>query len=248
MSLLKFTSMACLALTLGACQSLFQPNMHTPLQTKRDAWEHTKPGCTAADCPLFNLDVIHFPSEPDLEPIVERQLLQLTSTDDSKPLPVSLKAYETSFLSQAPNGYGSYLQSKIREQHDGLVIVEVSSYLDTGAPEGKPGRTFINWSRQQHKVLTLSDMLVPGEEPAFWKAAEEAHRGWQVQNGLASDPKFVHDWPFKHTPHIALTSSGVILKYDVNVIAPYALSQPEVKIDYLRLNGVIKPELIPGRD
>ncbi|WP_277961650.1 DUF3298 domain-containing protein [Pseudomonas sp. RIT-To-2] len=247
MSLLKFTAMACVALTLGACQSLFQPNMHTALQTKRDAWEHTKPGCTTPDCPLVNLDVIHFPDEPDLDPIIERRLLQLTRTSNDAPLPASLKEYENTFLSQAPTGYGSYLQSKVREQHDGLVIIEVSSYLDTGTPHGTPGRGFINWSRQQHKVLTLQDMLLPGQEAAFWKAAEEAHRGWLATRGLASDPKFVHDWPFKQTPHIALTYGGVILKYDVDTIAPYALGQPEIKVDYLRLNGVIRPELFPGR-
>ncbi len=247
MSLLKFTSMACLALTLGACQSLFQPNLKAPLETKRDAFEHIKPGCTTPDCPLFNLDMVHFPSEPDLEPIVERRLLQLTRTDNDAPLPASLQAYESTFFSKAPARYGSYLQSKVREQHDGLVIVEVSSFLDTGAPEGTPGRGFINWSRPLHKVLTLQDMLVPGEEPAFWKAAEEAHRGWLVQNGLASDPKFLKDWPFKQTPHIALTYGGIILKYDVSTIAPYALGQPEIKLDYPRLNGVIKPELFPGR-
>lgn len=247
MSLLKFTSMAAVALTLGACQSLFQPSMNKPLDTRRDAFEHVKPGCTAPDCPLFNLDVIHFPSEPALDPIMERGMLQLTRTDANAQLPTSLKAYEDSFLAHAPNRYGSYLQSKVRDQHDGLVIVEVSSYLDTGAPEGIPGRDFINWSRQQQKVLTLADMLVPGEEPAFWKAAEEAHRGWLVDNGLASDPKFVKDWPFKHTTHIALTSAGIILKYDVNTIAPYALGQAEIKVDYQRLNGVIKPALFPGR-
>jgi len=247
MSLLKYTSMACLALTLGACQSLFQPNMHAPLETKRDAWEHIKPGCTTPDCPLFNLDVVHFPSEPDLEPIVERRLLQLTRTHQDAPLPVSLKAYENTFLSQSPAHYGSYLQSKVREQHDGLVIIEVSSYLDVGTEHGTPGRGFINWSRQQHKVLTLQDMLVPGQEATFWQAAAEAHRGWQSTNGLASDPKFVKDWPFKQTPHIALTAGGVILKYDVETIAPYALGQPEIKIDYLRLNGVLKPALFPGR-
>jgi hypothetical protein len=247
MSLLKLTSMACLALTLGACQSLFQPNMHAPLDVKRDAWEHAKPGCIGQDCPLVNIDMIHFPSEPDLDPIVEQRLLQLTRPEPGTPLPASLKAYEDQYLRQAPNHNASYLQAKVREQHDGLVVIELSSYLDSGEAQGVPGRGFINYSRQQHKVLSLQDMLVPGQEATFWKTAEEAHRGWMVNEKLDQDAEFVKAWPFKQTPHIALTSGAVILKYDVKTITPYDKGHIELKIPYARLNGVIKPQLVPGR-
>lgn len=48
MTLVKLTSVAVLALALGACQSLFTPNYRAPLEVKRDAWEHVKPGCSKA--------------------------------------------------------------------------------------------------------------------------------------------------------------------------------------------------------
>jgi hypothetical protein len=41
----KIASVAAIALTLGACQSLFQPNYRAPLETTRDASEQLKPGC-----------------------------------------------------------------------------------------------------------------------------------------------------------------------------------------------------------
>jgi hypothetical protein len=50
------------------------------------------------------------------------------------------------------------------------------------------------------------------------------------------------------TPNVALTYGGVILKYDVTTIAPYALGHVELKIPYPRLNGILKPELFPGRN
>ncbi|WP_164248054.1 DUF4163 domain-containing protein, partial [Stenotrophomonas maltophilia] len=75
------------------------------------------------------------------------------------------------FLDSAEPGWSSYLQAKVREQHDGLVIIELSSYLFTGGAHGMPGRGFINYDRRQHKVLSLQDMLVPGQEEAFWKQA-----------------------------------------------------------------------------
>lgn len=67
MSLLKVASVACIALTLGACQSLFQPSYRAPLEATRDASEVVQPGCTTADCPLVNIDTVHFASEPKLE-------------------------------------------------------------------------------------------------------------------------------------------------------------------------------------
>ncbi len=245
MTLAKLTTVAVLALALGACQSVFQPNMRKPLEVKREAWEHIKPGCSASDCPLVNIDTLHFPAQPQLDAVIERRLLQFAAAGG--PLPTSLKAYEESFLRSAQSRNSSYLQAKVREQHDGLVIIELSSYLDTGGAHGNPGRAFINWSRQQEKVLTLQDMLVPGQEETFWKTAQEAHRGWLISTRMDQDPEFVKNWPFQKTPNIALTYGAVVLKYDVYAIAPYAMGHVELKIPYPRLNGVIKPELFPGR-
>ncbi|CAK9891606.1 MULTISPECIES: DUF3298 and DUF4163 domain-containing protein [Pseudomonas] len=247
MTLVKLTSVAVLALALGACQSLFQPNMRTPLEVKRDRWEHIKPGCSNADCPLVNIDTIHFPANPKLDAIVEKRLLQLTQDNERSAPPSSLKAYEEQFMASAESRNSSYLQAKVREQHDGLVIIELSSYLDTGGAHGMPGRGFINYSRQQDKVLTLQDMLVPGQEATFWKTAEEAHKGWLISTGMDKDADFVQNWPFRQTPHIALTYGAVVLKYEVYAIAPYSMGHIELKIPYPRLNGVIKPELFPGR-
>lgn len=248
MPFLKLVTVACLALTLGACSSLFKPNYRAPLEVKRDAWEHVKPGCSSADCPLVNIDMIHFPAEPELDALIEKRLLKMTdNTPDSPPPPATLKAYETRFMQEAGSRYSAYLQAKVREQHDGIVVIELSSYLDTGGAHGMPGRGFINWSRKEHRELTLQDMLVPGQEAAFWQAAEEAHRGWLVASKLDQDAEFKKNWPFTKTPNIALTYGGVILKYDVYSIAPYAMGHPELKVAYPRLNGVIKPELFPGR-
>ncbi|NER60223.1 DUF3298 domain-containing protein [Pseudomonas sp. MAFF212428] len=247
MSLAKFVGVAALALTLGACQSLFQPNFRAPLEVKREAWEHIKPGCTAQDCPLVNIDTVHFPAQPKLDAIVERSLLSLTREGEGAPLPASLKSYEDSYLRSAQSRNSSYLQAKVREQHDGLVIIELSSYLDTGGAHGAPGRGFINYSRQQDKVLSLQDMLLPGQQATFWKTVEEAHKGWLISTGMDKDAEFVKNWPFQQSPHIALTYGAVIVKYEVYAIAPYSMGHIELKIPYPRLNGVIRPELFPGR-
>jgi len=246
MSFLKIASMACIALTLGACQSLFQPSYLKPLDTTADASEQIKPGCSSPDCPLVNIDTVHFPAEPQLDSLVEQRLLQMARTSPNVSVPSTLKAYRETFLRESPDRHSMYLQAKVREQHDGLVIIEVSSYLDTGSAHGDPGRGFINYSRLLHKELTLTDMLLPGKEDAFWKTAKVTHNSWLIGSQMDRDPEFVKNWPFQKTPNVALTSAGVVLKYNVTTIAPYALGLIEMTIPYTRLNGVIKPELVPA--
>ncbi|MBJ9974834.1 DUF3298 domain-containing protein [Pseudomonas sp. S75] len=247
MTLVKLTAVALLAMTLGACQSLFAPNYRAPVEVKREAWEHVKPGCSERDCPLVNIDTVHFPTLPKLDALVERRLLQLTEDNQRVATPSTLQQYEQQYLASAPARNSSYLQAKVREQHDGLVIVELSSYLDSGGAHGMPGRAFINYSRKLDKVLTLQDMLLPGQEETFWKTVEESHRAWQISTGVDKDAEFVKTWPFRKSPHIALTYGAVVVKYEVSSIAPYSMGHVELKIPYPRLNGVIRPELFPGR-
>ena len=247
MSLFKIASVAAIALTLGACASLFQPNYRTPLETTRDASEQLKPGCSNPDCPLVNIDTLRFPDEPALDGIIEKRLLQMTRTTPDAPVAPTLAAYREEFLRTAGPRNSSYLQAKVREQHDGLVIIELSSYLDSGGAHGMPGRGFINYSRKLDKVLTLQDMLVPGQEDTFWKTVEESHRAWLISVGMDKDAEFIKTWPFKQSPHVALTYGAVVVKYEVYTIAPYSMGHVELKIPYPRLNGVLKPELFPGR-
>ncbi|WP_296266088.1 RsiV family protein [Pseudomonas sp. MLB6B] len=247
MTLAKLTAVAALALALGACQSVFAPNYRAPLEVKREAWEHVKPGCSERDCPLVNIDTVSFPALPKLDGIVESRLLQLTEDNERSTAAPSLKAYEQQYLATAKQRNSSYLQAKVREQHDGLVIVELSSYLDSGGAHGMPGRAFINYSRQQDKVLTLQDMLLPGQEETFWKTVAESHKAWLMSVEMDKDPEFIKTWPFRKSPHIALTYGALIVKYEVYAIAPYSMGHVELKIPYPRLNGVLKPELFPGR-
>ncbi|NWD76454.1 DUF3298 domain-containing protein [Pseudomonas gingeri] len=245
MSFFKIAALTAIALTLGACQSLFEPSLKTPLSVKSDVSEQLKPGCNNPDCPLVNIDTVHFPDEPQLDAAVERALLQMGSTSTDVPLQASLKVYREQFLATAASGHGIYLQAKVREQHDGLVIIELASYLDDGAEHGMPGRGFLTWSREEHKALGLQDMLLPGQEETFWKLAKVAHNNWQINNRLDQD--FIASWPFQKTPNVTLASDGVILKYNVTTIAPYAMGLIELNIPYQRLNGVLKPERFPAR-
>jgi hypothetical protein len=235
-----------LSLFLGACQNLLPGDSALPVQ--RVAWESIQPGCAGDTCPLVNIDTLIFPDEPQLSALIERRLLQMTNNTPDTPLPASLRSYEKDFLHSAKHGWHTYLQAKVREQHDQLVVIEFSSYLSTGGAHGMPGRGFINYDRTLEKALNLQDMLLPGQTAAFWNLAEQAHAGWLTANQLDQDPEFVSSWPFERTDNVALGKATVLLKYNVYSIAPYASGHPQLTIPYSQLQGILKPQYVPARD
>ncbi|UVE17278.1 RsiV family protein [Pseudomonas sp. LS44] len=246
MQLLKATLFATLIISLASCSLVPTPSSKTVVP-QRHAWEHTQPGCQADDCPLVNIDTLTFTDDPQLNALIEKNLLEMTRDSEGDPLPASLQSYEQDFLASAQPGWSSYLQAKLREQHDGLLIIELSSYLATGGAHGMPGRRFINYDSKLKKPLTLRDMLLPGQEDAFWKLAQDAHRRWLAAEKLDQDADYQKTWPFQETANVALTYGAVLLKYDSYSIAPYSSGHPELKIPYPQLNGVLKPQYFPGR-
>lgn len=246
MPIARLLAVASLGFLLSACQSLL-PGGTDKLEAQRQAWEHLKPGCQGQECPLVNIDTLSFTDEPQLDALIERRLLQMTQDSPDAPLPASLQSYEQDFLASAEPGWSSYLQAKIREQHDNLVLIELSSYLYTGGAHGMPGRGFINYDRKLAKPLNLKDMLLPGQEAAFWKLAEQAHKRWLAANKLDQDPDYAKTWPFERTANIGLGYGAMLLKYDVYSIAPYSSGHPELHIPYPQLNGILKPQYFPGR-
>ncbi len=230
-----------LGLSLVGCQGLGSRSV----QPEHVAWEHLKPGCGGSDCPLVNIDTLHFDDEPGLDALIERRLLEMTRNAPNAPLAPSLQAYEQAFLRDAEPRWSTYLQAKLREQRDQLLLIELSSYLDTGGAHGMPGRGFITYDRARQKALSLQDMLLPGQEEAFWRVVERFHGRWLAKNRLG--PDYAKDWPFQRSPHVGLGRGAMLVKYDVYSIAPYSSGHPELEIPYPQLNGILRPEYFPGR-
>ena len=105
MSLLKLASLTCIALTLGACQSAFQPK---PLAFTPDASEQVKAGCKGDDCPLVNIETVHFAADPKLDALIEQRLLKMTVNSPDDKLAPSLNAYREQFLRTADTRNSMY--------------------------------------------------------------------------------------------------------------------------------------------
>lgn len=239
----KYLTLAALSLLLTACQHL---GGERPLEIRQIVSEQ-RPGDCPADndrCPLVNIDTLHFAEEPALNALIDQRLRKMTVNTPDAEVPATLEGYQESFLSDAEEGWSSYLQAKLREQHGSLLVVELSSYLFVGGAHGMPGRGFINYHREQDRELKLADVLLPGKEGAFWRAAREAHQRWLAASELDRDGEFIEQWPFIQTTNVALLKDSVLLKYDVYSIAPYSSGHPELSIPHDQLKGIIRPEYL----
>ncbi len=238
MSACKLIVSTTLALLVGGCAHL---GSERPAEPRQHISEQRAATCPETDdrCPLVNIDTQTFADEPALDALIDRRLRQMTVNTPDARLPASLETYQQAFLRDARPGWSSYLQAKLIDQYDSVLVVELSSYLYTGGAHGMPGRGFINYDRRTDRELKLADVLLPGKEGAFWRAAAEAHQRWLAANG--HDAEFSRHWPFQQTTNVALLHDRVLLKYDVYSIAPYSSGHPMLEIPYGALEGIVQP-------
>lgn len=234
---------------LTACQSLSDlpgwPTAKRGIQPTAINWERQADDCRSELCSLLHVESLHFAEEPELDALIEARLLELALSAEATPGAQSLLEHAGRLLPNAPERWQSWLQAKLVDQHDDLLVIELSSYLFTGGAHGIPGRGFINYSRSRKQALTLPDIILPGREDAFWNLARSARRAWLTREGLDQDRDFQASWPFVTTENIALLRDGVQLKYDVYAMAPYSMGHPVLNIPYEHLQEVLRPDFLP---
>ena len=210
-------------------------------------WERSKPGCRA-DCPVLKVDSVAFPQEPRLTALVDHALATMTGLDADSPRPYAdLAEFESYYWQTAQAGYQVVLEAAVLRQADDLAVLQLDSYQYTGGAHGIPATQYLNWQRSRTRVLSLADVLVPGQRPAFVSALRQAHASWLRGNPDAQRDPAGYDklWPFQESENYALMDDGVRVKYDAYSIAPYSHGQPELTIPYDALRGVLRPEFLP---
>lgn len=243
---IALASLLFLSCLLAGCQSLLSRGAEQALPVTRQAWEHRPAGCVEKDCPLVNIDLQRLDGLPALNARIEQELLRLTIELPGDPPAPSLALYEREFLASGKPGWMSYLQAKVLEQHGRLVVIELSSYRFNGGRRGVPGRAYLTYDRQLGRLVDLTDLLLPDRQGAFWEQVRLAHQDWLQKNGHADDARFQAVWPFERTANVALLRNAVMLKYEIERIAPYESGHPTLHIPYARLEGILKPVYFPA--
>ena len=217
------------------------------LATEAVKWKRSKPGCTG-QCPTLEVDSVRFPGDQALTALVERAMVELTGLDPDRPRPYATVAeYEQYFWRTAGPRDETVLQASVKRQSGDLVVLQIDSYQYTGGAHGVPATQYLNCLRSRQQVLSLEDVLVPGQRAAYGQALRRAHQRWlQTNTDAQQDPSgYARLWPFQESDNFALGENGLIVKYSAYSIAPYSHGEPELAIPYDELQGVLKPEYLP---
>jgi len=248
------------SLVLAACASGPQDNLSlVPAQlnaqtqknglfSQPDQWRKKRPGCQG-ECPTMTVDSLVFPGHSRLTAQIDHALALMTWIDNTRSAPydtvLGLRDY---FWKTAGPRDQVQLNAKARYRNAHLTVVELQTGVyRTGMAHGITGTQFIIWRNDLRKAVTLDDLLVPGARPAFDSALEKAHAQWlKTSPDAREDPEnFSRMWPFSVSDNVALTDTGLVVKYQPYEIAPYSSGEPELRIPYSQLKGILLPEYLP---
>lgn len=250
----------CAAALLAACASGPKDNLtlvpaQVNAQTEKqglffqpDKWSQKRPGCQG-ECPSITVDSLVFPGHSRLTGLVDHALALMTWLDDRQPAPYdTVQQLRDYFWRTAGPRDSLNLIARPRYRNAHLTVLELDVYeYRTGMAHGISGSQFLIWRNDTQKALRLDNLLRPGARPAFDTALREAYGRWLADSPAArDDPENFHRmWPFVSSDNVALTDTGLIVKYQPYEIAPYVAGQPELEIPYPRLRNILLPEYLP---
>lgn len=258
----KLSAVALSALLLSACASTSTQEVSvipakTADITRQDgvftqplSVDTKKPGCTG-QCPVLKVASLVFPGNQALTHYVDQQLAQMAqnaafNTGENY---TSVDDFTRAYWQQAGRRDEALLYAKPRYRNKAITAIELGFFhYATGAAHGAGEVKLINWDNRQEKNIPFEAIVLPNQIAAFNQQLAQAHQQWLAVNKDAQEvsQQYQRLWPFQPSQNIALTDTGVIVKYNSYEIAPYASGQPELLIPYPRLQGILRPAFLPN--
>jgi len=215
---------------------------YSPLMIKNETWKKNKPQCKGDTCPYIEVELQRV-EDSALNTLIEKLLVNLVYIEDKQPQFTDISQLSDYFWPKTEGQWNIYLQTKVLRQDKNLLVMELNTDTYLGGAHGSPVTQYLNINRQTQQLLTLKEVLVTGQESAFWALVKSLHQQWIKQNDL-TDPDLQAAWPFSKTTNFALTDKGLTVKYQAYEIAAYAFGQPEFVVLYEQLKGIVKPEFL----
>lgn len=207
--------------------------------------------CDADGCPKVDLQWLSFEDQPALNSAITQHLAAMliqdegTATHDG-----TIEGLADAFLQDASDmamaaAQGWELNASVKKQgqRGDLVTLSMETYEYTGGAHGLPSVQYFHWNLAKQQSAKLDDLLVPGQQSAFWEKAREQHTAWLDKENL--DQTFRDSWPFDKTDNVFFSGKGMVLQYNVYHIAPYAMGQPTLTIPYAELEGILRAPYFP---
>ncbi|PWW34967.1 RsiV family protein [Chromohalobacter israelensis] len=237
---------------LGGCQALSSGTER--LEHERVETSFVERDCPTGRCATVEVQSLRFPDAPRLSERLRDELLTMGTgiTDgESEMLAPSWEAYAQTFFDEAraareqvPElpGYQALFEAEIYDRHADLMTLKLDSYVFTGGAHGMPLTEFMVIDERERRVVTLDDMLIDGQMPAYRDALTQAHRRWLDEQ--QADADFAETWPLSMNRNVAPLAGEWRVRYNAYDIAPYAYGQPELRIPVEALEGVVKPRYL----
>lgn len=233
-----------IAFFLCSC-SYFSPSLQTDAEPF--VWQHKQANCkieTLQDsaCPSITYKGLNFNKFKKLNTLIDTKLLQILDAEKA----TTLDDYFKYILASANDGYQLNISVKLMSENDVLIVLmltveEIPSIDQYNAQKVK----FINFDKHKQTDITLQNALIRDKTESFWSTAQIAYKQWLEVQQLLNNQTYQENWPFVKTNNVALLPKYLMLKYNGNTLAPYAMGEPTLFIPYAQLNEILKPEYLP---
>lgn len=208
----------------------------------------TAPGCKSKECPTISISLLSFDNKPRINSFLNHALAAMGEIEsDGKPPHASLDGFERSFFGRAKQGYTVSLKSSVLRNSPEIVVIQLDSYIYQGGANGISATQYLNWLPLVDKLITLEAMILPDQNAAFETTLKQTYEDWlsSHSDSISDMTQFKKLWPFVVTDNVALVSNGLAVSYDPVRIAPHSFGTPTWVIPYDKLQGIIRPELMP---
>ncbi|WP_111413017.1 RsiV family protein [Billgrantia lactosivorans] len=244
-------------LALAGCRAEVAPMQAKEIDYEPFETSFVEPDCPVEPCAVVEVSALHFPGSPVLSDHLRTRLLlmgQGITDGETEWSSDSWEAFADAFFAQAREArqYATHsasrvgLEAQALARHDELLIIELDGYVyHAGQAHGMPLTEFMVIDERLGQVVSLDDMLLDGQAPAFQQTLVRAHERWLREQEL--DDEFAAGWPLYPSRNVAPLESAWVVRYNVYEIAPYALGQPELSIPFVELEGIAKPRYL-GRE
>lgn len=225
----------------------------SPLDEETVMQRFVPKGCSD-QCPVVKVKTLRFDKAPKLTAMLRQDLLGMARLEDDKQAqpPADFHAFaqqlfhdNAAMRRQNPEiaPYSAQFDAKVISQHDGLLIVRLDTDTFLGGAHGMPVTRYRVIDEGHKEILTLGDMLRPGQHRAFEQKLRAAHARWAKHQ-----PVDMSNWPFTPSDNAAPLTDAMAVTYQSYAIAPFATGQPTLKIPYDQLGGILKPRFLPKSD
>ncbi len=210
-------------------------------------WQQQQQNCKVEtqrnnNCPSITYNGLNFNTFKKLNTLIDNKFLQILNAEKT----TTLEEYLKNNLARANDGYHLNLSVQLISENDVLIVLmlTVEEIPSTDQYNAQKVR-FINFDKHKQKDITLKDAIITDKTESFWSTAQIAYKQWLEIQQLLNNESYQEDWPFIKTDNVALLPKQLMLKYNGNTLAPYAMGEPTLFIPYTQLNDILKPEYLP---